>query len=158
MCPPAGLGAVIAYAKVHEDGALEEFYDFRTDWVWDPDRLETFTAEPAIYLFTNYLWSHKECIQVSEQIKALSPDSITIHGGPDTPKYEGEFSSDEVRHFLEALAIEARMALHATVLAGKNDHHRSEAAFKALARSLRAAVAYDERSGGAVPSTKGVIG
>ncbi len=73
------------------------------------------------------------------------------------PKYSGEFSSDEVRHFLEALAVEARMALHATVLAGKNDHHRSEAAFKALARSLRAAVAYDERSGGAIPSTKGVI-
>ena len=73
------------------------------------------------------------------------------------PKYGGEFSSDEVRHFLEALAVEARMALHATVLAGKNDHHRSEAAFKALARALRAAVARDERSAGAIPSTKGVI-
>ncbi len=74
-----------------------------------------------------------------------------------TPKYEGEFSSDEVRHFLEAFAIESRMALHATVLAGKNDHHRSEATFKALARALRAAVAVDERNRDAIPSTKGVI-
>lgn len=74
-----------------------------------------------------------------------------------TPKYEGEFSSDEVRHFLEAFAIESRIALHATVLAGKNDHHRSEATFKALARALRAAVAVDERNPDAIPSTKGLI-
>jgi len=74
-----------------------------------------------------------------------------------TPKYEGEFSSDEVRHFLEAFAVESRMALHATVLAGKNDHHRSEATFKALARALRAAVAIDDRNPDAIPSTKGVI-
>lgn len=74
------------------------------------------------------------------------------------PKYGGEFSSDEVRHFLEAFAIEARMALHAKSLEGKNDHHRTEATFKALARALRAAVARDDRSSGVVPSTKGVIG
>lgn len=96
-CPPAGLGAIVAYAKVHEEGALENFYNFRTDWVWDPDRLGSFTAEPAIYLFSNYLWSHVQCIEVSAQIKALSPDSITIHGGPDTPKYEG----DQRRYFAE---------------------------------------------------------
>ena len=74
-----------------------------------------------------------------------------------TPRYEDEFSSDEVRHFLEAFAIEGRMALHATVLSGKNDHHRSEATFKALARALRAAVALDSRNPDAIPSTKGVI-
>ena len=49
------------------------------------------------------------------------------------------------------------MALHATVLNGKNDHHRSEATFKALARALRAAVALDTRNPDAIPSTKGVI-
>lgn len=102
MCPPAGLGAVVAYSKVHEDGALDDFYDFRTDWVWDPARLEQFTAEPAIYLFTNYLWSHKECIDVSAQIKTLSPDSITIHGGPDTPKYE----NDQRAYFAEHPSVD----------------------------------------------------
>ncbi len=97
MCPPAGLGCVIAYAKVVEEGALDDFYEFRTDWVWDPDRLAEFTKEPAIYVFTNYLWSHKQCVDVSEKIKALSPDSITVHGGPDSPKYPG----DQERYFAD---------------------------------------------------------
>ncbi len=73
------------------------------------------------------------------------------------PKYTGEFSSDEVRHFMEAFAIEGRLNLHIDVLAGKNDHHRSEAAFKALARALRDAVAFDDRNPDAIPSTKGAI-
>jgi radical SAM superfamily enzyme YgiQ (UPF0313 family) len=85
---PAALGLVLAYAKAYEGGVLDEFYDFRLSWVWDDDRLENFTAKPAIYLCSNYLWSHKQSIDVSETVKRLSPGSITIHGGPDTPKYE----------------------------------------------------------------------
>ena len=88
MSTPAGLGMIIAHAKAYNGGQLDEFYDFRTDWVWSDDRLAEFTAEPAIYLFSNYLWSHQRCVAVSERIKQLSPASITIHGGPDTPKYE----------------------------------------------------------------------
>ncbi|MCB1688405.1 MAG: radical SAM protein [Halioglobus sp.] len=95
VCPPLALGSIVAYAKVHEEGALEEFYNFRTDWIWDDDRLAGFTKEPAIYLFSNYLWSHAQSVEASERIKALSPNSITIHGGPDTPKYE----EDQHRHF-----------------------------------------------------------
>jgi imidazoleglycerol-phosphate dehydratase len=41
------------------------------------------------------------------------------------------------------------------VLAGENDHHRAEAAFKALALALRAAVAITGRD--VIPSTKGVL-
>lgn len=85
---PAALGLVFAYAKSYEGGRLDEFYDFRLSWVWDDDRLESFTAKPAIYLCSNYLWSHEKSIAVSEKVKRLSPGSITIHGGPDTPKYE----------------------------------------------------------------------
>lgn len=84
---PAALGLVMAYAKVYDGGALDEFYDFRLDWVWDDDRAAGFTARPAIYLFSNYLWTHEKSIAVSETVKRLSPGSITIHGGPDTPKY-----------------------------------------------------------------------
>lgn len=73
------------------------------------------------------------------------------------PEYGGEMPADMVRHFLESFAIESKSNLHVQVLAGKNDHHRTEAIFKALARALRDAVARDPRSG-AVPSTKGVIG
>jgi imidazoleglycerol-phosphate dehydratase len=42
------------------------------------------------------------------------------------------------------------------VLRGQNDHHRAEAAFKALALALRQAVAITTRTG--VPSTKGSLG
>lgn len=79
-----------------------------------------------------------------------------IHMGE--PPFEGLFSSDMVRHFLESLAVESRMNLNVKVLEGSNDHHRTEAIFKALGRALRAAVARDDRAPQAVPSTKGVIG
>ena len=90
MGTPAGLGMVIACAQAFDDGALEQHYNFRTDWVWNDDRLEEFTAEPSIFLFSNYLWSHARCIAISEAVKARNPACITIHGGPDTPKYEGD--------------------------------------------------------------------
>lgn len=67
----------------------------------------------------------------------------------------GEVACENLSHFLRSLAIAARMTLHVDVLKGENDHHRVEAAFKATALALRAAVA---RSGtGDVPSTKGVL-
>ena len=64
---------------------------------------------------------------------------------------------DLVRHFLESFAVEARITLHAKVLWGQNSHHKTEAVFKALARSLRDAVELDPRIAGEVPSTKGTI-
>lgn len=85
---PAALGLVFAYAKAYDGGRLEDFYNFRLDWVWDDERLAGYTEHPAIYLCSNYLWSHEKSIAISEKVKALNPDSITIHGGPDTPKYE----------------------------------------------------------------------
>lgn len=76
---------------------------------------------------------------------------------PFKRKKIGDLESDLVRHFLEALALEARMNLHAKVLAGINDHHKVEAIFKALGRALDSATRLDERLGRKVPSTKGVI-
>jgi len=69
----------------------------------------------------------------------------------------GDFPTSLARHFLESLAVEGRMGLHVRVVAGKNEHHVIESAFKALARALRAAVARDDRSPGTVPSTKGKL-
>jgi hypothetical protein len=93
MGTPAGVGMVVACAKAHEGGRLQERLNFRTDWVWADSRLEGFAAEPALYLFSNYLWSHARCIEVSRQVKERSPASITIHGGPDTPKYERDVAA-----------------------------------------------------------------
>lgn len=64
------------------------------------------------------------------------------------------FHTDLVRHFLESLAVEGRMNLHARILYGTNDHHKVEALFKALGRALDIATRVDKRIAGTVPSTK----
>ena len=64
------------------------------------------------------------------------------------------FPTDLIRHFLESLAIEARINLHAQVRYGTNDHHKVEALFKALGRALDAATRIDGRISGELPSTK----
>lgn len=69
----------------------------------------------------------------------------------------GGIDADMFRHFLESFAIEGRLNLHATVLAGVNTHHKVEALFKALARALDGATRVDARMGDQIPSTKGVV-
>ena len=66
----------------------------------------------------------------------------------------GQFPTDLVQHFFESVAVHARLTLHAELVRGRNDHHKTEALFKALARALRQAVAVDERRVG-VASSKG---
>lgn len=60
------------------------------------------------------------------------------------------------KHVFESIAQNARIALHVRVLYGRDQHHITEAEFKAVARALRAAVEIDPRVIG-VPSTKGVL-
>jgi imidazoleglycerol-phosphate dehydratase len=67
------------------------------------------------------------------------------------------FPTDLIRHFLESLAIEARLNLHARILYGINDHHKAEALFKALGRALDMATRIDQRLSGELPSTKGLL-
>jgi imidazoleglycerol-phosphate dehydratase len=67
------------------------------------------------------------------------------------------FPTDLIRHFLESLAVEARLNLHARVIYGINDHHKAEALFKALARALDTATKIDERISGELPSTKELL-
>jgi imidazoleglycerol-phosphate dehydratase len=69
----------------------------------------------------------------------------------------GGLSSDMLPHLLQSFALDGRFSLHVRLLAGENDHHRAEATFKALARSLDDATRPDPRLQGEVPSTKGVI-
>jgi imidazoleglycerol-phosphate dehydratase len=61
-----------------------------------------------------------------------------------------------VPHFFDTLARSGRLGIHMSG-AGTDDHHVLEAAFKALARALRAAVAEDPRRAGEIPSTKGSL-
>jgi len=68
----------------------------------------------------------------------------------------GDFDTELVREFLQALVNNAAMTLHARVPYGSNGHHMVESLFKALGRALRQAVSRDERVKG-VPSTKGKL-
>jgi imidazoleglycerol-phosphate dehydratase len=68
----------------------------------------------------------------------------------------GNFDHELTEEFFRALAANARLTLHITVETGSNAHHVIEAAFKALGRALRVAVALDPTEPG-VPSTKGTL-
>ncbi|MFP6598830.1 MAG: imidazoleglycerol-phosphate dehydratase HisB [Deltaproteobacteria bacterium] len=68
----------------------------------------------------------------------------------------GEFETELVNDFMQALMNEAAMNLHINKLYGRNPHHTIEAAFKAVARALGTAVSRDPRVKG-VPSTKGSL-
>jgi imidazoleglycerol-phosphate dehydratase len=67
----------------------------------------------------------------------------------------GGLACENIPHVISSFATAVRGAVHVDVLRGENDHHRAEAAFKALALALRAAVARTGDTG--VPSTKGVL-
>ena len=88
----------------------------------------------------------------------LSGRPYVVHEEPDgmSPMIGGNYDTTLTRHIWESLAFTAGICLHVQVLYGRNPHHIVEAQFKAVARALRAAAAFDPRSPG-VPSTKGVL-
>jgi imidazoleglycerol-phosphate dehydratase len=82
----------------------------------------------------------------------------SVINAPMTDSDLGGLPADLIRHFLESFAREGAFNLHVRILAGLNNHHKAEAIFKSLARSMRAALTLDPRLAGEVPSTKGTIG
>ncbi|KYH42350.1 MAG: imidazoleglycerol-phosphate dehydratase (hisB) [Candidatus Bathyarchaeota archaeon B26-1] len=94
---------------------------------------------------------------------SLASAAVDLSGRPYSRidlKVSGEAIEDmpreDIYHFLETLATSLKANIHLWVHYGVNDHHKVEAAFKALALSLRQAVSKDPRRMG-VPSSKGVI-
>lgn len=90
----------------------------------------------------------------------ISGRPFLVHSGePQGFEYHligGHFTGSMVRHVFEAIAFNAGLTLHVTVLAGRDAHHIAESQFKALARAMRKAVEFDARVAG-VPSTKGSL-
>ncbi|TLG13500.1 imidazoleglycerol-phosphate dehydratase HisB [Nocardia cyriacigeorgica] len=95
------------------------------------------------------------CVHVGEPdhlLHAVIPGApVRGRGEPGAP-----YSTVLNRHVFESIALNARIALHVRVLYGRDQHHVTEAEFKAVARALRAAVEPDPRVSG-VPSTKGAL-
>ncbi|MEY4305207.1 MAG: hypothetical protein RIT52_1382 [Pseudomonadota bacterium] len=69
----------------------------------------------------------------------------------------GNFDTELVREFFQALATHGGITLHVDLIHGFNSHHIAEATFKAVARALREAVEPDPRMAGVLPSTKGAL-
>ena len=68
----------------------------------------------------------------------------------------GDLDTEMVKEFFYAVSYSGQMNLHFKVLSGSNNHHICEAMFKAFAKALDAAAAYDERITD-VLSTKGSL-
>jgi imidazoleglycerol-phosphate dehydratase len=86
----------------------------------------------------------------------ISGRPFAAFAGPFPTEAVADFDAGLCQEFLRAVASTAKLTLHVTVEAAGNDHHVIEAAFKAFARALRAAVALDPNAPG-VPSTKGLL-
>ena len=86
----------------------------------------------------------------------LSGRAYTVFEAAFATPRVGQLSTDLVQHLFETFATHGRFNLHARILTGKNDHHKIEALFKALARALDAATQLDPRRTD-VPSTKGAL-
>ncbi len=69
----------------------------------------------------------------------------------------GDFDTELIREFFQAVAVHARIGLHIENLRGVNSHHIAESAFKGFARAFGKAVAINPRAQNLVPSTKGTL-
>ena len=68
-----------------------------------------------------------------------------------------DLETEDIEHFFDSLTQASKANLHLTVLYGSNEHHKIEAAVKALALALRQALELEPRIGDQVPSAKGVL-
>ena len=96
--------------------------------------------------------------------EALSRVVIDISGRPSlefdcsfTRAWVGDFDIDLVREFFQGFVNHAAITLHIHNLKGRNTHHQAETIFKAFARALRMAVAFDPQMRDLLPSTKGSL-
>jgi len=69
----------------------------------------------------------------------------------------GDIPVTLIEHFFYSLSMRMRATLHLNLRYGRDDHHKAEALFKALGRSLSAASRIDPRRIDEIPSSKGVL-
>ena len=86
----------------------------------------------------------------------LSGRPYLVYRQPEIVELIGTFDTTLGKHIWESIVAEARIAIHIRVLEGRNAHHVFESQFKAVARALRDAAAFDSKVKG-IPSTKGVL-
>jgi radical SAM superfamily enzyme YgiQ (UPF0313 family) len=87
---PLALGLLVAYAQELDGGRLRERYDFVPLFLAEEPTLLAWAQRPAVFLFSNYIWNVERNLQLSARLKQANPSSVTIHGGPSTPKYRSD--------------------------------------------------------------------
>ena len=68
-----------------------------------------------------------------------------------------DLKTEDIEHFFDSLAQASKSNIHMSVLYGSNEHHKIEAAVKALALALKEALTVEPRIGDQIPSAKGVL-
>ena len=94
---------------------------------------------------------------LSRVVLDLSGRASLVFEASFTAPRVGAMDSQLVREFFQAFVNHAGVTMHVDNLRGLNAHHQIESIFKAFGRALRMAVTVDERAGGRLPSTKGVL-
>ena len=69
----------------------------------------------------------------------------------------GDFDTELAKEFWLAFVRNCPASIHIRKMAGENTHHILEAVFKGMGRTLKMAVAPDEKHKDEIPSTKGVL-
>ena len=97
--------------------------------------------------------------------ETLSRVALDISGRPYfvwkaafTQERLGEMDTELFEHWFHSIADAVGLTLHIELLYGKNNHHIAESIYKGFARAMRQAIEIDPRKGGAIPSTKGILG
>lgn len=97
---------------------------------------------------------------IAQAVVDVSGRPYFVHSGePErqiTAVIGGQYSGSLTAHVLESIAFHAGLTMHVRLIDGRDPHHIAEAQFKAVARALRKAIAFDPRETG-VPSTKGAL-
>lgn len=92
-----------------------------------------------------------------EVIVDLSGRPYSVFQGEWLSPNVGDIPVTLVEHFFYSLSMTLKANIHAKIRYGRDDHHKAEGLFKALARALSTAVQIDPRRADAVPSSKGVL-
>ena len=87
----------------------------------------------------------------------ISGRSFLSYNAEISTEKVGDFDTELVREFFEAFVRKAEITLHIKRIDGYNSHHIIEGIYKSVARSMKAAVAIDEKNKDKIPSTKGVL-
>ena len=140
--------------KVESQGDLKHHIVEDTALVLGSALREALETEERVHRF-GYAMVPMDCSLASCAVDVGNRPYSVVEIETDVTVIE-DMAAEDIKHFFESLAVSLRANIHVRVEYGENDHHRVEAAFKALALCLRQALSVDPRRTG-VPSSKGVL-